>query len=167
MNKYARVKKEICGRKRDQILIEYLITVLIVLPPLIFLWYMIAKDKTTHCNIMVREWSAILLTIYLSWRTLSLCQICVLYGCYESKNISNTLFFLIGASLLFAWIVVGNVWLNSDSNNCKEVESTEPYWYLMMLLVVVGDLLILLYVVAVFIIPCIYINFRSQPSSKP
>lgn len=156
----------LCDQKRNEMLCEYLVVFLIVFPAVFFLWWVISKDKETHCDIIVREWSAVLLTIYLAWRTVSLFQIVFMYNCFEHKHISSYLFFLIGASFVFGWIILGNVWFSSDKNNCKDVESTEPYWYLMLALVIIGDIFILIYIVALFIIPCIFINFSTYAGDK-
>lgn len=165
MMRYSSLKTKLCDEKRNDILCEYLIVFLVIFPAVIVLWYFIVKDKSAHCDIMVREWSAILLTIYLIWRTISLIQIVVMYECFENKHISSYIIFLFGASFTFAWVIVGNVWFSSDKNNCKEIESTEPYWWLMLFLIIIGDFFMFVYIIALFIIPCIFINYKNNSNA--
>ena len=145
-------------------LCEYfvLLAIGLVLAVVLFVDFLLVDRK---CDIPVREWVIILVLLWLFWRTLALSQICVLRHCDSFKTYSSTFVFVAGSSMVAGWLVVGLIWFYSQQNDCADQETTLGYYWLMQVLVLLGSFFLLVYVVALVVVPCAYVQQFAH--SKP
>lgn len=140
----------------------------LVLVILSFVIVILVVDKVYHaqCGIPIREWIIGLAAIYILWRLFGLLKIAVLKRCYQDKNCWGLSIFGLGGATIIAWMILGNVWFFSEENNCNSMHDTLVLYYLMLIILISGYIFIVIYLLALIVLPCIYTQSFKNPESN-
>ena len=158
--RFQKVRAGLINQEIRDLVFEFFIVLFI----LSFVIVILIVDKVYHaqCGIPIREWIIGLAVIYILWRMFELMKIAVLKRCYQDKSCWSLTIFAIGGATLIAWLILGSYWFYSEDNNCDQQHDTLVIYYLMLVLLILGYIFILLYLLALVILPCVYAQSQSE-----
>ena len=151
---YAQIRLKEVEDEIFWIKLEFFIDILALL--IIVLVLVLTRKRHNECGIPVREWIIVFFAIWLSKSTFNLFKIIILRRNYDAKISFSATLFVIMNGLLVIWLIVGNIYWFSDSNDCADHDDTLWLNVVMLIILVVGYLVIAFYFLLLCTVPCIY-----------
>lgn len=148
------------------IYIEFIIDIILLI--IIILVLALTKKRQHECGIPVREWIMAFFIIWLSKSTLNLFKIPVLRNNYENRLNFTAALFVVMNGFLVIWLIVGNVYWFSDSNDCADHDDTQWLNITMLVILIIGYVVIFIYFLLLCTVPCIYFysNIHNQQNRE-
>lgn len=157
---FKEVREREISKETQSIILEFYINITILI--VVYIIILVEMSKSTSCSIPVREWCLLFFTLWLGKGCLNMFKILVMRKAYESRICFSFSMYMILNSLLVIWVVIGSIWFFSATNDCDQHSATVFFYWLMMILLIVGYVIILFYLICLFLIPCLIIRAQNK-----
>ena len=156
---FKEVRDKSISKETQSIILEFYLNLTILV--VVYIIILLEMSKGESCGIPVREWCLLFFTLWLGKGCINMFKIIVMQKAYESRVCFSFTVYMIVNSLLIIWVITGSIWFFSTKNDCDQHSQTVFFYWLMIILLAIGYIIITLYLICLFIIPCLIVRAQN------
>lgn len=159
---FGDVQRQYSNEQVSKLWVEFLTDIGLLSLIVILVQSQTASGHRKTCGIPINYWLNVFFALYACRSLCNLLKIYVIRNFYHAVLVYDILRVILIDGSLCAWIVYGNQLYYSKANNCMVVQDTQLQAEFMSCILMIGWLMLGMYGIILFTIPCLYMYYRNQ-----
>ena len=159
---FGDVQRQYSNEQASKLWVEFLTDIGLLALMVVAVQSQLYTRKPQTCGIPINYWLNVFFALYGVRSLCNLLKIFVIRNFYTYVTAYDVLRMVLIDGAICCWIVYGNHLYYSKANNCMLLEDTQLQAEFMSCILIVGWLILGMYGIILFTIPCLYMYYRNQ-----